>query len=233
MSFHTADEVYLHKLCTLCRYVSACLDKKIFCWCLHIAAVSKGIVSPNWRSIFAWAFLQTTFLPWSRRYTGCPCTSVKSECLSYFSTARSASLHYLYSSPRLICKRWKNPSWLFDFVKAKNFAEPSIFLVNSDRKWVQETFCTWLIKFSKHVGISLLDCKLDFDNSNSGRKRESGSKMLQSANGNNFSGPHLLLSHIGWVCYTVRVTRIKALISRLFRWFCMLFTTMLCIRTSN
>lgn len=167
MSFHTADEVYLHKMCTLCRYVSACLYNvysvivcvyNIFVEASILQPLSEGIVSPNWRSIFAWAFLQTTFLPWSRQNTGCHCTSVKSECLSYCSLALpDLSLYTTFTlcqsrgiAHNNSARDGKSPSWLFDFVKAMwTLQNSSIFLVNTDRKWVQETFCTWLIKFSK------------------------------------------------------------------------------------
>lgn len=110
-----------------------------------LQTLSEG-VSPNWRSIFAWAFLQTSFPARLRQNTGYHCASIKSECLS--NIARSISLHYcafalcqsigeVVHNLLFFCKIWK---------KKKKYKKTPFLLV-----W----FCNQKsvsLNFAKHTG---------------------------------------------------------------------------------
>lgn len=104
-------ELFLYTL-QVCLHVYVYIQG-MFMWMVFLLMPScclwaRASVSPNWRSIFIWAFLQTTSLAWSRQNTDFHCTPIKSECLSCFSLALP-DLH-LHATVHLYCAKAKERS---------------------------------------------------------------------------------------------------------------------------
>lgn len=104
--------IYKRTVSVHCVGISACLCiySGMFMWTVFLLMPSyclwaRASVSPNCRSIFIWAFLQTTSLAWLRQNTDFHCTPIKSECLSCFSLV----LH-LHPTVHLYCAKAKERS---------------------------------------------------------------------------------------------------------------------------
>lgn len=141
--------VYLHKMCLCVHCVGMslhvyiyifcdCLCVQCFCWCLHIAAPKRGrlfhLIEGQYLHEHSYKQLSSAR---SRQNTGCHCTSIKSECLSYSSLALPdlslCSTVHLYCAKAVersfiecyysATEGGKKPSWLFDFVKPKRITK--------------------------------------------------------------------------------------------------------------